>query len=294
MLAPVDRRTPSRWEWLWLGYADPGDLAQVDQIRRFGRRRFTPSGMLGAIRRHPWSFLFAVGSVLGFAVLAFGPWPMQVRDHLFPMVIAVTSAHAYSMEQRRRARIPARNIRRARLRLLSLDEPARTAELAQRRTFWRAAFDVARPNRHALPNLGWVYLAAFALILAMLELTLPNSGSPLLFLGSYWGAALFIPLYTRWQARRDQIRFLADECLHCGYPLADLPSDEPHGAPGWLGPERCSECGCPWPAVPPAVTSKPAVVLALRQQAKDRPPQKLPKASAIFNENQASNGTSGA
>lgn len=212
---------------------------------------------------------------------------MQVTYHLLPLLVAVISADAYSMQQQARARLPARRIRRSRLRLLLLNDQDRTAELAKRREFWRTAFATCRPNRFSLPNLGWAYLAAFACLYVLLELSLPQPATSMLYLGCYWGSAAVLPLYTRWQARRDQARFLADECLNCGYPLADLPSHEPHGSPGWLGPERCSECGCPWPAVPPAVTSKPAIVLALRQQTKDWPPPKLPPVSSILKEGPA-------
>jgi uncharacterized membrane protein YhaH (DUF805 family) len=41
-------------------------------------------------------------------------------------------------------------------------------------------------------------------------------------------------------------------CPDCGYPLADfaLGSWRGHQVQG-LGPRRCTECGCPWPLIPP-------------------------------------------
>jgi hypothetical protein len=43
-------------------------------------------------------------------------------------------------------------------------------------------------------------------------------------------------------------------CPDCGYPLASIPAaaPPPEGQTGTIGPERCPECGCPWPLVAPA------------------------------------------
>jgi hypothetical protein len=42
-------------------------------------------------------------------------------------------------------------------------------------------------------------------------------------------------------------------CPDCSYPLADLPTpfDGAPGSPIPAGPERCPECGSPWPLIPP-------------------------------------------
>lgn len=46
---------------------------------------------------------------------------------------------------------------------------------------------------------------------------------------------------------------VSQHCPDCSYPLGDLPTPF-NGAPGppiRSGPERCPECGTPWPMIPP-------------------------------------------
>ncbi|MBX3404318.1 MAG: hypothetical protein KF699_12985 [Phycisphaeraceae bacterium] len=56
-------------------------------------------------------------------------------------------------------------------------------------------------------------------------------------------------------SRRHQSRLLNRCCLDCGYALDHLPStiSTLEGVAVDTGPERCPECGCPWPLVPPVL-----------------------------------------
>jgi hypothetical protein len=93
--------------------------------------------------------------------------------------------------------------------------------------------------------MGWNALRAFGVT--------PNGAEiivPLLLWGSIGG--LFV--YAKLGSRRHLTRLKGDLCIDCGYSLGELPAERlvtRDGGSVSVGPERCPECGCPWPMVPP-------------------------------------------
>jgi hypothetical protein len=128
------------------------------------------------------------------------------------------------------------------------------ATLDQRARRWRTIAEEAR--------LGGGVGVDIAIFVGLGPVGLFAAGATLAFILAPWAIADLLPpmlisqgivalsawLYaSRRAARRTVTWWETDRCADCGYDLAGLDSID--GA----GPERCPECGAPWPFIPPYI-----------------------------------------
>lgn len=71
----------------------------------------------------------------------------------------------------------------------------------------------------------------------------------LLFVACFFAWAFAGPLWRLSLASTCDGRRMRGQCPHCGYDLRGVIPQQSAGTIV-VGPERCSECGCPWPLVP--------------------------------------------
>ena len=133
---------------------------------------------------------------------------------------------------------------------------ALTLMVESRRSWWKdrlSSHSTAGVRRIGLVS-PFARVATFTLILAFAILTITDASDsafslfPLAVVIS-WPFVLLA--FLRIGNRRVHHRMLAGQCPDCGYDATALPPafDEPLLAT--LGPARCTECGSPWPLVPP-------------------------------------------
>lgn len=256
------RAGPTRWDFLWIGYAAPEDLARVwpARLRRRGRGLRT------------LAYVLTAAMVLGVTGWALATRQRALMGPLTGLVVLCVVA-IRATDQRRLFMLPARRAARRRLSTLRLEPAELARQLERRRAFWRTALLSARPEHLQTPELALTF-AGLVVAAAVVDQVL----RAYLFSGihsMFYIAVALAPtaLYARRLARRDHRRLLDHACMNCGYPLAEVPttwataprrpdapagSDNPvdHPIRERLGPERCPECGCHWPLVPPERTHK--------------------------------------
>lgn len=259
------RPGPTRWDFLWIGYAAEEDLTRVWPARV--RRRGRPLRVLG--------YVLTAAFVLGVTTWAFAT---RQRALLGPMtgvfVLCVVALRA--ADQRRLFALPARRAARRRLRTLRLAEPDLATQLERRRKFWRTALLSARPDCWQMPELAWMF-AGLLIATAAVDQILKAYLFSEMHVVFYVACALApTAIYARRLAKRDHQRLVDHACMNCGYPLAEVPttwaaaqrrpdapagSDNPADQPirERLGPDRCPECGCHWPLIPPERTHKASI-----------------------------------
>jgi hypothetical protein len=150
---------------------------------------------------------------------------------------------------------------RDRLRISWLDDLDGGERLKARHELWIRKIEGGSPTWHPYHlHFFWAFvllmlgLAAWHAVLA-LGLGPFNTwrlAGPLLIVVLF--AVLMRRGFSGFRQRRSLTRLQAGQCIDCGYSLAELPSRRLATRDGGsisVGPERCPECGCPWPMVPP-------------------------------------------
>ena len=138
------------------------------------------------------------------------------------------------------------------------------SELRARRNHWRFHFSpngklnklegYARlsPNRRVLrQELFFLPLMGFIVVMTIVPMLKGNfvSSPGLIFL--LVPIAMFpLMLFARWHTRIVRCLVLS-LCPDCEYSLGELPDAIEFSNGERTGPERCPECGAPWPLVPP-------------------------------------------
>ncbi len=132
--------------------------------------------------------------------------------------------------------------------------------IAIRRIHWRerlAGLKYSQRNTFAYREFWWLSLPSVAFfVFYFYQGSAAGGFFPFGFVTPFILLQAFIYLVPSLVAshRLKRLRRSLEElsCPDCGYPLADfaLGSWRGHEVQG-LGPRRCTECGCPWPLVPP-------------------------------------------
>lgn len=149
-----------------------------------------------------------------------------------------------------------------------VDAPALAADLRARRAYWLARIAESRFTERAgfaYASQWWVALVPMTFVLpslvnnaamrAKLPSLLPLTG---LFLCVQF-AAMFVPAFIGRRRLNRLAQSLHDRvCADCGYSLDDAPdaSIAHIGQVPGLGPRRCTECGAPWPLLPPPIINQ--------------------------------------
>ena len=133
---------------------------------------------------------------------------------------------------------------------------ALTSTVESRRSWWKdrlSSHSTAGVSRIGLVS-PFARVATFTLILAFALPTITDasdSAFSLFPLAVVFSWPFVLLAFLRVGNRRVHQRMLAGQCPDCGYDATAVPPafDEPSLAT--LGPARCTECGSPWPLVPP-------------------------------------------
>jgi len=127
----------------------------------------------------------------------------------------------------------------------------------RRRTWWRQWLPSnpgAGRERFMVMSRVIVYALCAALVGLVLYFIEPSVGDDVPYpavLGLFVVYALYSWGSIRWFNRRLCKRMLKQQCPDCGYDATALPPAFTHEELAWIGPVRCSECGSPWPLIPP-------------------------------------------
>lgn len=247
------------------------------------RLRGSAHGLLGARRarmlRPLWARILLI-AVVSAAVIAtvfalqdrFG-WTTRAVGAAVSLVAAVSIAVMAAIQFNHvppplaglcsdRSRLVRRMLRRPRpLHADDLQQVAR--ELAQRRRAWEAYLG---SKSHMVGKLNivhfdrWARTLLYASILAncispVMQRVIEGISPALALFPALLGWFGFFCIYLRIKHVRQLARdTLADAtCPDCRYPLREIPSviDPATTFDVPIGPERCPECGCPWPLIPP-------------------------------------------
>lgn len=248
-----------------------------------GELRASPGGWSPAGSRRTWAglVLLAAGLVLACALAGeWWPgvvgWPLGGAAPVIRLVVQFGAMMAVMIgaipRDRAYAFAAANKIGRAR------------AQVAQRliEGVGARAWHEVRAGSHSEVGLGWLRykligwelvhigrmtgalhvllasFAAFGLAIGVNSRLVPQNQASglvygplaiLLFAACFFSWAFAGPLWRLSLARTCDGRRLRGQCPHCGYDLSGATPRQPAGAIV-VGPEQCSECGCPWPLVP--------------------------------------------
>lgn len=217
---------------------------------------------------NPWFLMagFAVLVLLVILAIRYGRRALEIASVTMVVVPILVVVAAPVMNRAKARRIL--DLQRERLRVIQgfSTSGASEAELAQAEESVRGRRVAAQTRINAdlgayrglltvakLNPLAWkLCLIAWILFCTRGGIGL-NRTIPLLSEASFGVAAVLVAIaYLTTRSERGVLREAIPKslCPDCGYPLSEvLPRFSGPGA--GLGPERCTECGAPWPLIPP-------------------------------------------